>query len=250
MRFLKNLLKVYQSNVGNIQPYKTIPVIAAFLAISGQFAFSQQSPINQTATTCIERTDNNISGLTAESLDNGWVILRWTAPGDDGYTGQAAYYDLRYQDSALGPLDTDEEWQAAIQVINEPSPAPAGEINYKLISGLESGTGYYFCIKTFDECDNGSDFSNSPLVIIDDYSDEFIPGDANGDGDLLGSDVTYLLYYFRGINPPPDPFFAGDANGDCNLIGADVTRLVGYFRGFADPPVDGNCDGVIAMNEE
>jgi hypothetical protein len=70
----------------------------------------------------------------------------------------------------------------------------------------------------------------------------FLPGDANGDGLLIGSDVTYLVQYFAGRNPSPDPYYAGDANGDCELLGSDVTYLVNYFRNIGPPPVDGNCN--------
>ena len=68
-----------------------------------------------------------------------------------------------------------------------------------------------------------------------------IPGDANGDGRVLGSDVTYLVGYFRGVNPPPNPYLAGDANGDCLVLGSDVTYLVNYFRGTGPAPVRGDC---------
>lgn len=71
------------------------------------------------------------------------------------------------------------------------------------------------------------------------------PGDANGDGLLIGSDVTYLVGYFRGQNPVPDPQMAGDVNGDCLIIGSDVTYLVGYFRGNNPPPGRGDCEPPI-----
>jgi len=71
----------------------------------------------------------------------------------------------------------------------------------------------------------------------------YIPGDINGDGTVIGSDVTYAVNYFRGAgSPPPDSvwlessqswlYAAGDANGSCSFIGADVTYLVNYFRGI------------------
>ena len=70
---------------------------------------------------------------------------------------------------------------------------------------------------------------------------DYTPGDANGDGNVIGSDVTYLVNYFRGGNPPPDScwndnegdwLYAGaDCNGDCRVIGSDVTFLVNFFRG-------------------
>ncbi len=76
------------------------------------------------------------------------------------------------------------------------------------------------------------------VVIPDGY--KYLPGDANMSAGawppvVIGSDVTYMVNYFRAINPPCllDGFYcAADANGDCSVIGADVTFLVSYFRGF------------------
>jgi hypothetical protein len=72
----------------------------------------------------------------------------------------------------------------------------------------------------------------------------YLPGDVNMYNGIwppavIGSDVTYLVGYFRGVpaNQPCllDGFWASaDANGDCNIIGSDVTRLVNYFRGIGD----------------
>ena len=65
---------------------------------------------------------------------------------------------------------------------------------------------------------------------------EYIPGDVNGDGQVIGSDVTFLVNYFRCLATPPfevDGFYpAADVNGDCQIIGSDVTYLVNYFRGM------------------
>lgn len=71
----------------------------------------------------------------------------------------------------------------------------------------------------------------------------YILGDVNGDGTRLGSDVTFLVRYFKGLSIPPYQcydvsnkailFSAGDLNGDCQIRGADVTRLVAYFKGIA-----------------
>ena len=69
---------------------------------------------------------------------------------------------------------------------------------------------------------------------------DYTPGDVNGDGQVIGSDVTFLVSYFRGlVTPRPDQLFgpdnfwaAADVNGDCTIIGSDVTYLVKYFRGL------------------
>jgi hypothetical protein len=71
---------------------------------------------------------------------------------------------------------------------------------------------------------------------------DYVPGDANminaqWPPQVIGSDVTYLVGYFRALNPPCplDGFYAsGDANGDCLVIGSDVTKMVTYFRGLTE----------------
>ncbi len=68
-----------------------------------------------------------------------------------------------------------------------------------------------------------------------------LPGDANGDGNVLGGDVTFLVRYFKGLGPAPNPILAGDANGDCQVLGGDVTYLVRYFKGLGSMPSRGNC---------
>ena len=70
---------------------------------------------------------------------------------------------------------------------------------------------------------------------------EYLPGDANmyngsWPPNVIGSDVTYLVNFFRGL--PTNPacnidgnYMAADVNASCSIIGSDVTRLVNYFRG-------------------
>ena len=77
----------------------------------------------------------------------------------------------------------------------------------------------------------------------------YLPGDVNmyngiWQPQVLGSDVTYLVNYFRGSTSShpcylynsgaASPYFwaSADANGDCRIMGSDVTRLVAYFRGL------------------
>ena len=92
--------------------------------------------------------------------------------------------------------------------------------------------------------DAAGDTDEKLLSVVVDSTAAFLPGDANGDGQVIGSDITYLVNYFKGINPPPDPFLAGDANGDCAVIGSDVTYMINYFRGIGPAPLIGDCDGI------
>jgi hypothetical protein len=63
-------------------------------------------------------------------------------------------------------------------------------------------------------------------------------GDCNCNGEVRGSDVTYLVAYFKGAGPFVCPCMlkAGDANGDGLLRGGDVTYLVRYFKLIGPPP--------------
>jgi hypothetical protein len=75
---------------------------------------------------------------------------------------------------------------------------------------------------------------------------EYLPGDANGNSEYNGIDVTFSVSYLKGFgNPPPnacecDPngmlFAAADANGNCQFNGIDVTYSVTYLKGVGQPP--------------
>lgn len=61
-----------------------------------------------------------------------------------------------------------------------------------------------------------------------------IRGDANGDGEINGGDIVYLIVYlFRG-GPPPPSLEQGDANGDGVIDPGDMVYLVNYL--FLDGP--------------
>jgi len=94
-----------------------------------------------------------LSNPTGYSID-----LSWTAPGDDGDTGIASGYDIRYSTSLI----TESNWNSAVQVSGEPSPSVAGTTESMTVSGLDAQTTYYFAIKTSDEIPNESGLSNVP----------------------------------------------------------------------------------------
>jgi hypothetical protein len=86
----------------------------------------------------------------------GSVDLTWTAPGDDGMTGLARTYDLRYSTSAI----TEGNWASATVVPGLAAPKVAGSAEAYTVSGLSTGVTYYFAIKTSDEVPNTSGLSN------------------------------------------------------------------------------------------
>ena len=84
------------------------------------------------------------------------LTVEWTAPGEDGVSGRAARYDLRWSRAYI----TDVGFALATSVPYVPMPSPAGAIESCTISGLDAGVTYYFAIKSADAAGNWSAMSN------------------------------------------------------------------------------------------
>ncbi len=97
-----------------------------------------------------------VTDLVAASSTTNGVALTWTAPGDDGAAGTAAYYDIRYSRFPI----TDATWATAAQAGGEPPPKPGGTPDAFVVQQLAPGTVYYFALKTADEKSNLSGLSN------------------------------------------------------------------------------------------
>jgi hypothetical protein len=101
-----------------------------------------------------------ISDFATGRVTPSTVNLTWTAPGDDGSTGTAHRYDLRYATSTI----TDTGFSFATPVGGLPAPAAAGTAESFTVTGLSPGTPYHFALKTADEVPNWSSLSNVPNV--------------------------------------------------------------------------------------
>lgn len=120
--------------------------------------WSTKSIIASAPTTAV--TDDvppaTVTDLVASASTTNAVTLTWTAPGDDGAVGTAAYYDIRYSKSLI----TEATWASASQAGGEPPPKPAGSLDTFVVQYLAPGTIYYFALKTADEKPNLSGLSN------------------------------------------------------------------------------------------
>ena len=96
-------------------------------------------------------TDLAISKTTASS-----ITLTWTAPGDDGNSGTASQYDIRYSTSVIN----ESTWDLASQCAGESKPQPAGGKETFTLTRRSSGTIYYLALKTADEVAAWSQLSN------------------------------------------------------------------------------------------
>ena len=73
-----------------------------------------------------------VSDLATGTVTATSVQLSWTAPGDDGATGTATTYDIRYSTSTI----TEGNWASATQANGEPSPQVAGSSESFTVTGL------------------------------------------------------------------------------------------------------------------
>ncbi len=78
-----------------------------------------------------------VTDLSATSPTANSLTLIWTVPGDDGNSGTAAQYDIRYSNS---PIITEAGWDAATQVADELAPKMAGSTETFVVSGLGPAT--------------------------------------------------------------------------------------------------------------
>jgi hypothetical protein len=89
------------------------------------------------------------------------VEIVWTAPGDDGMSGSAAQYDLRWSTSPI----TAANFASATPVSPPPVVLAAGSGQSYLLSGLTPNTRYYVALRTMDEAGNWSTISNLPNAL-------------------------------------------------------------------------------------
>ncbi|MBU2691639.1 MAG: DPP IV N-terminal domain-containing protein [Candidatus Eisenbacteria bacterium] len=142
---------------------------------------------------------------TAPSIEDQ-VTLYWTAPGDDGSSGQAAAYEIRYMTTPI----TEALWDSATIAPSPPEPAISGQFQHVEISGFDWGE-WFFALKTADEVPNWSELSNIASATIGDttapgaISDLFVSSfdessvslswTASGDDDYSGRAAGYDLRY-------------------------------------------------------
>ncbi len=97
-----------------------------------------------------------VTNLAVSSVSSNSASLIWVAPGDDGHSGTATSYDLRY---STGPI-SETNWVSAMPISGAPAPAAAGTSQAFTVNSLAAAVTYYFALKTSDEANNLSPLSN------------------------------------------------------------------------------------------
>ncbi|MDY6965069.1 MAG: invasin domain 3-containing protein [Halobacteriota archaeon] len=101
--------------------------------------------------------------FASTGINTSEVTLTWTAPGDDGNTGTALGYIVRYSTSQI---TNQGEFDSATDYPNIWTPQIAGSNENYTLTGLTPNTTYYFAIEAFDEVPNQASLSNSPMAVV------------------------------------------------------------------------------------
>ena len=100
--------------------------------------------------TCVENIDltppSTVTDLSGSPIDGTSVLLTWTAPGNNGVYGTATSYDIRYSTSPIN----DSNWSSATAVAPQPTPRVSGTAETYNVYNLNTGTAYYFALKSQD----------------------------------------------------------------------------------------------------
>jgi hypothetical protein len=216
-------------------------VIALSLISCGEDSPQGPDPIETDPDTIPPAT---VTELVARTPTASTIVLVWFAPGDDGSSGQASMYDIRYSHALI----TEQNWDSATQVSGVPSPKPADQLETVIVKGLQSDTRIYFALKSYDEVPNESGLSNnatettlqefSPPATIRDLRAKAVtdtdflltwtsPGDDWMDGTASEYDIRYHRFPITDQNwstisqvtgePAPKPAGSPDSCTVCDL---------------------------------
>jgi subtilisin family serine protease len=98
-----------------------------------------------------------VTNLSVLSPSSNSLQLTWTAPFDTSTNGVVAY-DLR---RSLSPINDLNDFNNAIQIPFNGTPAPAGTLESFSVVDLSFSTTYYFALRSFDRWGNASSLSNA-----------------------------------------------------------------------------------------
>jgi len=146
----------YASSQSENRSVATNQVGAASFAVDFGPQTTQREVTISNGVTTDRELPGRIQDLRAVETTENSVTLEWTAPGDDGASGRATAYDLRF--STFGPI-TDASFFSASSVATS-APQPSGATERVVVGGLSPDTQHWFAVRAADEVPNWAPISN------------------------------------------------------------------------------------------
>ena len=135
-----------------------------YIAIEGFDEVNNYSPsFNTAGNSAVSRIDDmapsNITNLVViTGALKSQLNLNWTSVGDNGNSGTATSYIVRY---STAPILNQNDFNNASIYVQSWTPLATGNAESKVISGLQSGVLYYVAIEAKDEAGNQAGLSNT-----------------------------------------------------------------------------------------
>lgn len=154
------------------------------------------------------------------------ITITWTSPGDNGMSGTATLYDIRYSMISISP----NNWNNCNQVTNEPSPKLSGNSESFIISELDPDTWYYIAMMTADEASNWSELSNVIMV-----KTEPLSLDVETDENNIPDDFHLAQNYPNPFNPSTKiefslPITARVTISIFNILGQETATIIDEIK--------------------
>ncbi len=102
-----------------------------------------------------------VQSPAADDITATTVTLRWGATGNNGNTGTATAYELRYSSAAI----TASNFASATAVNGLPAPKASGQAEAFTVTGLAPKTTYHFALRVLDGAGNAGPVSSSVSAV-------------------------------------------------------------------------------------
>jgi hypothetical protein len=100
-----------------------------------------------------------VTDLAILSAGDSTLTLQWTAPGDDGHTGKAKSYQIRWSHALINGSN----FSTATAVANPPAPLTASTVQQFTVTGLDTTLVTHIALRARDEAGNYSQVSNDAI---------------------------------------------------------------------------------------
>ena len=203
-----------------------------YTQVSTDGGYTFENLANNLTTTNNPHGQNLGNGITG--LSTGWVEAKFDL---SPYVGQQVIFRLAYytDDYSL------EEGVYIDDIENVNIFQNQTEISSSIVDTFYNFTGkpngqYWYRVTAIDNDDQESRLS--PFTFIKVVTPSYVLGDANGDGQVNGNDLLFLINYCFAGGPAPNPLEVADVDCNGSVNGNDILFMINYmFEGGPAP----NC---------
>jgi hypothetical protein len=179
-----------------------------------------------------------VTDLVATAVNDSTLLLTWTAPGDDGSSGTASWYEVRYSTVR----DTMATWWEEVAVVAPDPPLTHGSGTPErfVVRGLSPGTTYYLALKAADEGPNWSAQSNCATCRTTRESHPLILVRPDGTGDFPTLQTAVDAARSGDLIELAEGVYRGEGNRDVDFRGK---AIIVRSRGGAPDACIIDCEG-------